>query len=223
MEKHHDFNFLRFAYKIIGLVINKNLNGGYYKTNNIEEMVKTECLNRFAFCDANIPDIRNKDFFGYLEVFYKSNKEIAAEFVRYPTAESSNNTKFHVGDRITYNGETYFVDRIPPCGTYINAHPTSIDFTDAFGTDKRISIKKKNWDAIELKPYSKDEMKVFDKVVVRGDDGYWVCATFSHNTDDGKFVTDAAVANECLPFNEYTEYLIGQNIDYNGFFKILFF
>ena len=161
--------------------------------------------------------------FGYLEAFYKSNKEIAAEFVRYPTAESSNNTKFHVGDRITYNGETYFVDRIPPCGTYINAHPTSIDFTDAFGTDKRISIKKKNWDAIELKPYSKDEMKVFDKVVVRGDDGYWVCATFSHNTDDGKFVTDAAVANECLPFNEYTEYLIGQNIDYNGFFKILFF
>lgn len=219
MEKHYDFNFMQFAHKIMGIIIDNNLNEPYYKTNNIEEMAQTECLTRFAFYNANMPDIRNKNFFEYLEEFYNSNKEIATEFIKWPTTKNKNNIRFHVGDRIKYNNETYFVDRISPCGTYINAHPTNTDFVDAFRNHERIRIESKDWNAIVIRPYSKDEMKAFDKVIARDNDNYWKCATFSHHTDNNQFVTSALTTTECVPYNEYTEYLIGQNVDYNGFFK----
>jgi hypothetical protein len=85
---------------------------------------------------------------------------------------------------------------------------------------QKIKEEGYQWDAEKkelrkiIKPhYDISNFKPFDKVLVRdADDGKWRCNWFSHYSGEGgvyRFVTTKCGYVQCIPFNEYTEHLLG--------------
>ena len=54
------------------------------------------------------------------------------------------------------------------------------------------------------------ELKPFDKVLVRDDDGVWFAGIFSHLRGDGQFLCAGGnLWEQCLPYNDQTKHLLG--------------
>jgi hypothetical protein len=61
------------------------------------------------------------------------------------------------------------------------------------------------------------KFKPFDKVLVRDDDGIWFAGIFSHLRKDGEFIcVGAGLWEQCIPYNEKTEHLLGTSDNYEG-------
>lgn len=61
------------------------------------------------------------------------------------------------------------------------------------------------------------ELKPFDKVLVRDDDGVWFAGIFSHLRGDGQFFCAGGnLWEQCLPYNEQTAHLLGTTEDWEG-------
>lgn len=59
------------------------------------------------------------------------------------------------------------------------------------------------------------ELKPFDKVLVRDDDGVWFAGIFSHLRGDGQFFCAGGnLWEQCLPYNEQTAHLLGTTEDW---------
>lgn len=64
------------------------------------------------------------------------------------------------------------------------------------------------------KPIEKSHFKAFDKVLVRNKGGMWHCMLFSHQKNNHYFAC-GKYWDECIPYNKYTEYLIGISEDFD--------
>lgn len=61
------------------------------------------------------------------------------------------------------------------------------------------------------------ELKPFDKVLVRDDDGVWFAGIFSHLRGDGQFFCAGGnLWEQCLPYNEQTAHLLGTTDAWEG-------
>lgn len=61
------------------------------------------------------------------------------------------------------------------------------------------------------------ELKPFDKVLVRDDDGVWFAGIFSHLRGDGQFFCAGGnLWEQCLPYNDQTAHLLGTTEDWEG-------
>ena len=61
------------------------------------------------------------------------------------------------------------------------------------------------------------ELKPFDKVLVRDDDGIWFAGIFSHLRGDGQFFCAGGnLWEQCLPYNDQTKHLLGTTDAWEG-------
>lgn len=61
------------------------------------------------------------------------------------------------------------------------------------------------------------DLKPFDKVLVRDDDGVWFAGIFSHLRRDGQFFCAGGnLWEQCLPYNDQTKHLLGTTDDLEG-------
>lgn len=61
------------------------------------------------------------------------------------------------------------------------------------------------------------ELKPFDKVLVRDDDGVWFAGIFLHLRRDGEFFyAGGNLWEQCLPYNDQTKHLLGTTEDWEG-------
>lgn len=63
-------------------------------------------------------------------------------------------------------------------------------------------------------PIQNSYFKAFDKVLVRNKGGMWHCMLFSHQKNNYYFA-GGRYWNECVPYNKYTEHLIGISEDFD--------
>ena len=84
-----------------------------------------------------------------------------------------------------------------------------------------LAKKGKTWDSekkqiVDLKP-KVDELKPFDKVVVRGGKSdKWSIDFFSHKVSDGYICAGDTWFECCLPYNDETAHLLGTTDDWEG-------
>lgn len=78
----------------------------------------------------------------------------------------------------------------------------------------------KRWDSdkksiVDLKP--KVELKPFDKVLVRDfKDQAWQVSLFSYKDSDSYYCCNGCAWNQCIPYNEETEHLLGTTNEWKG-------
>lgn len=80
--------------------------------------------------------------------------------------------------------------------------------------DKKAKEYLKRFFGVEQK--QEYEFKPFDKVLVSDDykDSKWSCDFFSHKNEDGLYVCIGHIWENCIPYNEQTEHLLGTTENY---------
>lgn len=77
------------------------------------------------------------------------------------------------------------------------------------------SKDNRNWSTFEapIEKFNIDELKPFDKVLVRdADNNDWKCGFFSHykaNATEFNFRCVGSIFKQCIPYNEETKHLVG--------------
>ena len=74
---------------------------------------------------------------------------------------------------------------------------------------------------VDSKPFTIDDFKPFDKVLVRDCYDPWSIQIFSHYTVKSQIMYHVIgdYYNKCVPYNDETKYLLGTKQEYNGKYK----
>lgn len=128
-------------------------------------------------------------------------------------AQSSRIIEFGVGSKIRYNGEDFRVTGFDDKTIYVSSLEPDDDSPNGISYSADISVLK----------YSQNELKPFDKVLVKQNFiGVWTAGFFSHMDArySSKYVcTNGNVYFQCIPYNEMTSRLLGTDEDYDGEYK----
>ena len=122
--------------------------------------------------------------------------------------------KFNIGDLI--EDDNHFQSRI-----------ICIDDEDRayiMGDAKNTKVPFKEQDAYRLARFNINDFKLFDRVLVRAIGAPWSANIYSHYIfTDGhsslRFVCGNSLYVQCIPYNDFTKHLLGQNIDAPEFYK----
>lgn len=129
---------------------------------------------------------------------------------------------FKEGHFITYIGKcTLITSKVPKCG-----FPKEDDYLGyRFATKREIEIynhckNKEIVHNIEDKPFTIDDFKPFDKVLVRAIFG-WKIELFAiyHKGWDTPYECLGGSCDKCVPYNDETKHLLGTTEEYNGKYK----
>lgn len=87
------------------------------------------------------------------------------------------------------------------------------------------SKENRDWSTFKVSNNQKfdiNTLKPFDKVLVRNDGYAWKCDIFSYIIDNSniKFVCIGSSFNQCIPYNDDTEYLVGTHMIPPQFYDI---
>ena len=130
---------------------------------------------------------------------------------------------FKEGYFITYMGKyTLITSKVPKGG-----FPKEDDYLSSrFATKREIEIynqckSREIIHNIEEKPFTIDDFKPFDKVLVRDCYDPWSIQIFSHYTRKSQIMYHVIgdYYNKCVPYNDETKYLLGTKQEYNGKYK----
>lgn len=126
--------------------------------------------------------------------------------------------RFKAKDRIKYNGSVYLVDTVCMDGYEVHCVDNCTEPEDAV-----TYISFNAHDRITSVEYTKDDLKQFEKVLVRdSEDDFWVPSFFGFVNDRvwSQFVcVNGWRYKYCIPYNDETKHLLGTDEDYNGYYK----
>ena len=84
---------------------------------------------------------------------------------------------------------------------------------DRYSLENRFFLKFTDQHEWEVVKFDINSLKPFDRVLVRDIDGdYWKAAIFSHSNEYGryKYICVSNTYNQCIPYNNDTEHLLGK-------------
>ena len=121
--------------------------------------------------------------------------------------------KYGVDDRIKYNGDVYLIRKLEKHGYGV----FGVDGGECTGIGYNTEVKEV--------PFTVDELKPFDKVLVRMDGDFEWCADlfgYYERLSEGELVFHTlgeCIWMQCVPYNEKTKHLLGKRTDYIGKYK----
>lgn len=121
--------------------------------------------------------------------------------------------EFGVGSKIKYNGERFRVTGFDETTISVSSLEPDDDSPTGISYSADISLDR----------YTVDELKPFDRVLVRTGISVWAASLFSHISKD--YSTNIYVCvngnaySQCVPYNDMTAHLLGTSDGYYGEYK----
>ena len=127
------------------------------------------------------------------------------ECVLFPSKENRDWSQFNKPKSKYKVGDHFIFDDDKPLLTFVRAKGNNLILKELTEEGKEHQFRKD--DVTFVEKFDTKFLKPFDKVLVFNE--FWECAIFSHQCDNGEFVTTNCTSNFCIPYNEETKHLIG--------------
>lgn len=130
----------------------------------------------------------------------------------------NNNTPYYVGlrecdNKLIFQSNKFGFGIISKCTLNVSEEEKQ-KLIDALKESKDPRAKEYLKRFFEIGVKEECELKPFDKVLVRDDDGVWFAGIFSHLRGDGQFFCAGGKEwEQCLPYNDQTAHLLGTSND----------